>query len=149
MKTQKTWILIADGARARLVESQGVGAALTPVGNATFGASHAPSRDFGTDKPGRTHDRSGTRQTAKEPRTDWHTFEKERFATDMAHVLDVEAERNAFDRLVLVAPPKTLGVLRKELGAGALKRVVAEVGKDLTHLPDRELAPHLAAEIRL
>ena len=148
MKTPKTWILIADGARARLVEKQGPGGTLVPVGSAAFAASHAPSRDFGTDKPGRTHDRSGTRQTAMEPRQDWHTFEKEKFATDMAHLLDREAERDAFDRLVLVAPPKTLGVLRDQLGADARGRVVAELGKDLTHLTDHELVPHLDGVFR-
>ena len=78
-----------------------------------------------------------------EPRVDWHEYEKHLFAVSMAKVLDEAAERGAFDRLVLVAPPKTLGALRAALKPRTRKMVIAEVGKDLTHVPVQGLTGHL------
>ncbi len=61
----------------------------------------------------------------------------------MAKVLDQDAQRGVFDRIVLVAPPKTLGALRATLKPRTRKMVIAAVGKDLTHVPVQGLTEHL------
>ena len=149
MKPKKTWILIADGARARIVRNEGPGTGVEPVHPYDFAASSAPARDFGADRPGRTHSPGGARQTSYAPREDWHTCEKGKFATEMASVLNREAEGGGFDQLILVAPAKTMGTLRAALKGPVGGRVIAEVVKDLTHLTDHELKPHLEDVIRL
>jgi len=58
--------------------------------------------------------------------------------------VDRALERRRFDRLVLVAPPTTLGALRHALGPASLARVTAEVAKDLTHTRLDRVASHLA-----
>lgn len=150
MKAKTTYILIADGARARILSNRGPGSGLSPVLNHDFAASRAPSRDYGTDKPGRTH-RSGVGNSrhAMEPSVDWHVIEKQRFARTIARILDKAAERKEFDRLVLVAPPATLGDLRSSLGKRAEGLVSREMGKDLTHLTLPELTRHLEDVILL
>jgi protein required for attachment to host cells len=80
-----------------------------------------------------------------EPPTEWHRFEKHRFAREMAKVLDAAAASKAFDRLILVAPPATLGDLRTELGDATRKMVTAELPKDLTRHAEQELPQHLGA----
>lgn len=149
MKPKKTWILIADGARARIVRNEGPGTGVTPVYPYDFAASTVPTRDYGSDKPGRTHARGTARRSSYQPREDWHTFEKGKFATEMAQMLNREAEGQAFDQLILVAPAKTIGILRAALKGSVGGRVIGEVIKDLTHLVDRELKPHLEGVIRL
>ena len=149
LKPKRTWILIADGARARIVVNESPGAGIEPVYPYVFAASSAPARDYGADKPGRTHSPGGARQTSYQPREDWHAFEKGKFATEIAQILNRQAEAHAFDQLVLVAPPKIMGILRAALKGPVGSRVVAEVVKDLTHLSDHELKPHLADVIRL
>ncbi len=104
---------------------------------------------MGTDKPGRTFDRVGTGRHAKEPRVDWHRFEKHKFARSMAKVLDKAAGNGAFDRLVLVAPPQTLGELRSALDKKTRARITAESAKDLTNLSIHELPEHLSEVVRL
>jgi len=143
MKKYKTWILVADGARARILHNDGPGKGLSDLMNHEFAASHAPSRSFGTDKPGRGFARFGKSRHAKVPRIDYHTFEKQRFARDVAAMLDAAEAQGKFDRLVLVAPAKTLGELRRVMGAASLDKVTAELGKDLTHVPVRGLEHHL------
>jgi protein required for attachment to host cells len=47
--------------------------------------------------------------------------------------------------LVIAAPPRTLADLRRALPADVKKRVLEEVGKDLTNHPVGEIAKHLFA----
>lgn len=144
MKKTVTYVLVADGARARLYANHGVGKGLQPVSGATHKADlHHHDRDILTDKPGRAFSSVGSGRSAMEPHTDWHRFEKHRFAREMAKVLDAAAANKAFDRLILIAPPATLGDLRTELGEQARKLVSAELPKDLTRHPEQELPQHL------
>ena len=144
MKKTVTYVLVADGARARLYVNSGVGKGLQPVSGATHKADlHHHDRDILADKPGRAFSSVGASRSAMEPQTDWHRFEKHRFAREMAKVLDAAAANKAFDRLILVAPPATLGDLRTELSDQTRKLVSAELPKDLTRHPEQELPRHL------
>lgn len=145
MKPTRTWIVVADGARARVLLNEGPGKGLKPA--VAEALEHAPSRardrELVSDRPGRTYDRGGPGRHSKEPRTDWHRFEKERFAHEVAGMLRQGRIDGSFDRLILVAPPKTLGDLRHELDKPTADRIYAEVQKDLTNMDDRELPKHL------
>jgi len=143
MKPKTVWILVADGARARIVEYNGPQAGLSPAMDHEFAASHAASRDFVADKPGRGQGGVVGAGHAVAPKVDWHTFEKHLFAKEMVQVLEDAHGRNAFDELVLIAPPTTLGDLRKALSPQLSARVRGEVGKDLTHVAIHDLGAHL------
>lgn len=144
-----TWILVCDGARGRIYSHEGPGSGLTVVSSAEHPETHGHTRDLGTDRPGRTADSTGSgSRHALSPRTDWHNFEKTRFAGEMAGVVEKAAAAKAFDRLVVVAPPKVLGDLRKALGAHAQALLAGELDKDLTQIEGAELIGHLGAWIK-
>jgi protein required for attachment to host cells len=144
MKKTVTYILVADGARARLYANLGVGKGLQPVSGATHRADlHHHDREILTDKPGRAYNSMGNSRSAMEPQTEWHRFEKHKFAREMAKVLDAAAASKSFDRLILIAPPATLGDLRMELSDSTRKLVTAELPKDLTRHAEHELPQHL------
>lgn len=109
----------------------------------------APTREIGADKPGRAFESADGSRHAMEPRVDWHRFEKSQFARKMADVLERAATRQAFDRLVLVAPPQTLGDLRAALGRQARDRLSGELNKDLTQVAIHDLPAHLGEVVRL
>lgn len=67
--------------------------------------------------------------------TDFHELQKERFATDLAEMLYKMAHSGRFDRLVIVASPQVLGVLRDEMHQEVSSRIVAEIPKTLTNHP--------------
>ena len=77
---------------------------------------------------------------------DFHQLEENRFAADTAEMLRQRALRNDFESLVVVAPPKTLGELRKHYHKEVEKRLVAEVPKDLTNVPVEEIERILQAQ---
>lgn len=144
MKKTKTWILVADGARARVLVSEGWGSGLTPVEGKSFEVHIPPTRELGAEKPSRGYSPSHGQPFAVETHADWHRQAKEKFLKSMADVLKEGAKARAFDRLVLVAPPQALGDLRAALAGKIEKMVVAEINKDLTHLSLRDLEKHLA-----
>lgn len=142
MKPIRTWVLVADGAHARFLENLGPGKGLQPALDHELQQDLPPNREIVTDKPGRGAGPNAGRH-GYAPRVDWHEFEKERFAHQVARLLDKACAENRFDRLVLVAPPKALGYLRSELDKRTRDSVTGELQKDLTHADDAELARHL------
>ncbi|MHA1600543.1 MAG: host attachment protein [Alphaproteobacteria bacterium] len=145
MKRIMTWILIADGARARIVLNDGPGRGVRPGPDKDFEGMNAPSREIVSDKPGRSFDSAGQGRHSMEPHTDPHEHEQRTFHHRLAVYLDQAEKRGDFDRLVVVAPPKALGNLRRELTDATRAKVVGELNKDLTHVPIHDLAAHLGS----
>lgn len=149
MKPVRSWIVVADGAHARIFQNDGPGKGLVPLPDEEAHHSHKPSREIDADRPGRSHDRFGPGRHAMEPPSDAHRSEKRRFADELAARLNTKGQAASYDRLILVAPAKTLGDLRAALNKGALAKVQGELPKDLTHVAERDLAKHLGAVIAL
>ena len=143
MKPVRTWIVVADGARARFLLNEGPGKGLSSAVDAEMHQELPPNREIVTDKPGRSADPGGQGRHGFAPGVDYHEFEKERFAHQVAAFLEKARTGNRFDRLILVAPPKTLGNLRDELDKTTRQYVSSELNKDLTHLKTDEIAQHL------
>ena len=101
------------------------------------------TRDLGADRPASRGGGAGAARHGVQPRADWHELDKQAFAAEMAKLLTDAATRNKFDRLVLVAPPKVLGTLRRRLGRQASQRITADSPKDLTHVALHDLPRHL------
>ncbi len=144
--SQGTWILVADGAKALFLEN--VTDAQNPnlVVRRVEEHDNPPNRDQQSDRPGRMPD-PGPGQRSGLAEADWHRLEEARFAAEAADILYRLAHRGAFKRLVLVAPPRTLGELRAHLHKEVSSRVVAEIGKDLTNHPGDKLEKVLLAEL--
>jgi protein required for attachment to host cells len=147
---ETTWVLVCDGARGRIFVHRGPGSGLELVSSEDHAASHRSTHEMGSERPGRTFDSTGTGgRHAMEPRVDWHRFEKQHFAREMAALVNQAASDKLFDRLIVVAPARTLGELRGALDLHLGPRLAGELAKDLTHLDGHELAGHLGGLIRL
>lgn len=141
-----TWVLVADGARGRIFAARQGARKLTQVGP-DYNSENRRTREIGSDQPGRVFDRAGTGHHAMEPRIDWHRQEKQQFVAALAALVNGASLKGEFEALVVVAPPETLGDLRKALNKHALGRLNAEIEKDLTKLTVHELVPHLSQVI--
>src|SRR5688572_5818972 len=129
----KLWILIADKSRGRVFASAGRGRDLTEVRGFVHPAGRQGDREILTDRAGRVRTGlAGRAVTALSPHTDPKEVEAERFAAELARVLDHAREREEFNALALIAPPHFLGLLRDRLDEQTRQRVVASEHKDLT-----------------
>ena len=148
MKPTRTWVLIADGARARILGHLGPGHGLTALDGLTFNGDHSATHDLVSDRQGRSFSSVGPGRSAIEAHTDPHRDLKTKFAKRLAEVLTNGLEQNAYDRLVIVAAPATLGDLRAAITDRVRSKVVGEVAQDLTKIPNGEVATHLAHVLR-
>lgn len=146
-KRKTSWILVADGSHARILANRGPGTGLTLVAEHNAPEARAHTAELGAERPGRTHDSTTPARHAMEPRIDWQRQEKERFVAKLAD--EITAARDQFDALVLVAPPRVMGELRRELNGQLKDKITAELQKDLTWVPVPELGEHLDDVVKL
>lgn len=139
----KTWIVIADGAHARILSHLDATSILELVAQLESPRARAHSSELGTDRPGRVAESSTTTRHAVEPRTDPHQEQKRRFAGEIGKFLIAADVEQRFDNLVLVAPPKTLNELFDQLKTPTQAKVTGKYPLDLTWVPAHDLLIHL------
>jgi protein required for attachment to host cells len=74
-----------------------------------------------------------------DPRTDSHTNEVRRFASEVGAAIQVANDEGKFDEVAVIAPPRFLGLLRKRLD-GVKPRLRVSAPHDYTHVPVDQLA---------
>ena len=77
---------------------------------------------------------------------DFHQQGEDRWVREAAEQLNRRAIANEYDDLVIIAPPKALGVLRKKLHKEAERRIVLTVNKEMTDRPIPDIEELLVGE---
>jgi protein required for attachment to host cells len=117
------WVFVGDGRKALLLRNEGDPDLLDLRRVEVREDEHRPDRD----------------QSAVEP-MERHGIDEQRFAAGIAERLNRAAEEDQFEQIVIVAPPKVLGELRREFSKKLQGKIVAEIDKDLTHHTFPEIA---------
>ena len=133
-----TLVLVADGRKMLLLRNHGDAAQIDLRVEAHREQDNPPNRDQASDAPGRSFASVGSRRSAMEE-TDFHQIAEDHFAAKAADLLRERALDGDFETLVVVAPPRTLGELRKHYHKEVASRIVDELDKDLTGLPLGEI----------
>jgi protein required for attachment to host cells len=140
----KEWVVVCDGAKALVLENVGDATMPDLKTREVYQQKGAATRDLGTDAPGRAAGIDGKNRSAV-GQTDWHQRNEQAFLEDLAKRLESRVSSGDVKSIVLVAPPRALGVLRNALSP-ALKGVVrAEIDKDLVAVPVYEIEKRLTA----
>ncbi|MBI5311832.1 MAG: host attachment protein [Methylocystis sp.] len=132
------WVLVGDGRRALFFQNHGDAELLDLRVVETRVDDNPPTHEQGTDRPGRSFTSFSPGRSAVQ-NVDWHELEEERFARAMADRINQAAESGELDAIAIVAPPKALGEIRKELSVKAQSKVVGELAKDLTRHPLKDI----------
>ncbi|WP_424813662.1 host attachment protein [Roseococcus sp. YIM B11640] len=138
------WVLVCDGAKALMLRNEGD--AITPSLRRVdvFEEPAPPTRELGTDRPGRVHASNGTARSATEE-TDLHDQAEADFLGRTAAALDRLVRQEGVKHLILAAPPRALGVLREKLSPHVRQILQGEINKDLTGMPLDQIEKHLLA----
>jgi CBS domain-containing protein/protein required for attachment to host cells len=141
------WVLVADEALARILRRPDEGGDLEDVEALTDPAAHAKEGDFQRDASGRRagvapqgsrqgsaqHRLRGTSSVTASAGEEEQHLEAQGFARRVAQHLADAWRQKRFDELRIVAAPRFLGQLRKELDAHVSAVVSDELNKDLIH----------------
>jgi len=124
---RKTWVVVADRSRARIFSVETPRGPLTELEDLVHPESRAHDRDLTSDRPGRSSDNHvlGTAHGKGDQQA-------QEFAREIADRLENGRVGAQFERLVVVAAPDVLGLLRKTMNGPLLKTVTREVLKNLT-----------------
>lgn len=134
-----TFIVVADGRKMLLLRNEGDAEHLNL--QVERKELHASPKDVDqkSDLAGRASSTQSGAQFASSrssmEETDYHQLEEDRFAAEVADLLKRRALANGFDTLIVAAPPRTLGELRKRYHKEVAVRLAAEIDKDLTSHP--------------
>jgi len=138
-------VLVADGTKVLFLRNHGDQNQIDLRTEAHDFREDRKDREIKTDAPGTQGQRWGDARPAMDE-ADFHDQEEVRWVKDAASELKKRALRNDFDALAIVAPPRALGVLRKELHKEVEKRIVLTINKEMTDRPIPDIEELLVGE---
>ncbi|GAL99547.1 host attachment family protein [Sphingomonas parapaucimobilis] len=130
-----SFVLVVDGRKSLFFRNDGDAEYPNLVVEQAVEQNNPADRDQKTDRAGQASSTTGG--TMGE--VDFHQQEEDRFAAETADMLKRRALANEYESLIVVAPPKTLGELRKHYHKAVEDRLVGELAKDLTGHPVPEI----------
>ena len=137
------WVVVCDGAKAIVLENAGTAFSPKLRAKVTYEQDDPPTRELGTDAPGRAFQSVGATRSAME-QIDWHEQEEERFLSKLADRLGAAVDAGEAKSLILVAPPHALGIIRRSYSHALRRALRAEVEKDFVRTPLPEIEKHFA-----
>jgi protein required for attachment to host cells len=96
---------------------------------------------------GRSFNAQGPAGHSKQQKSDPHNLAEEEFSRKLADKLELAANMNVFEKLVVFADPKTLGRLRALMSKRLRQRITHEVNLDLVGMPLEKLKKKIKAQL--
>ena len=136
------WVVVCDGAKALVLENAGNRKTPSLKTKEVYEQDDPKTHELGTDKPGRAFSPAGHGRSAME-QADWHDQAEQRFLGKLAIRLDKAVLAGETPSLIVVAPPRAIGVLRRAYSSHVRQAIRAEVEKDYVKMPIDEITRHL------
>lgn len=134
-------VMVVDGGKMLLFRNDGDAAFPTLKVEEAVEQINPSGHEQASDAPGRAYSPAGSARSAVE-QTDFHQQNEDRLASDACALLNRRAQANDYEQLVIIAPPRMLGEMRKHYHKDLEDRLIGEIAKDLTGhpVPDIEQA---------
>ena len=138
-------VMVADGRKLLFLRNHGDEAQIDLRTEAHDFRHDPKDREIKTDAAGSNKQSFGYGRPSMDE-TDFHQQEEDRWVKDAAEQLKKRALANDFDALAIIAPPKALGVLRKELHKEVEKLIILTLNKEMTDRPVSDIEDLLVGE---
>jgi len=143
----RTWILVAESSRAKLYAADSLREPLFELEDLVHPAGRMHEGDLVSDRPGSDGGSVGHGRHVIDDRTSAREHERTEFAKQLADRLEAGCNADAFDRLVLIAPPTFLGLLRDKLTKRVMDRVAEQIDKNLVQQPATVVREQLSVAV--
>ena len=138
-----TWILVAESSRARVYSSKSSSMPPVEIEDLVHPAGRLHEGDLVSDSPGSDGASIGQGRHVLDAETTAGEHESLVFAKELAERLDRARSEGVFDKLVLIAPPGFLGLLRESLSRTVRESVTREINKNLVRESPEALHSYL------
>jgi protein required for attachment to host cells len=142
---QGEWVVVCDGAKALVLENVGDDKFPNLRTKEVYEQEDPKTSEQGTDAPGRAINSVGNVRSAME-QTDWHDAAERAFLGKLVDRLAAAAHAGEVKAMILVAPPRALGVIRPRYTPALKAAVKAELDKDYVKLPVYEIEKQLTTD---
>ena len=129
------WVVVCDGAKALVLENAGDDKFPNLKTLEVFEQKDLATHELGAEKPGRAYSPAGHGIRGTIEQTDWHDQAERDFLVHLAKHLDAALAAGKVKSLIVVAPPRALGMLRPVYSHALKSAVRAEIDKDLVKHP--------------
>lgn len=140
---KNTWVVVADASRARIFAASKNLSVFDEVTTLAHPASRMHEQEMTSDLPGRSFDSSGDGRHAMGQTEDPKAHQHDVFARQVSDHIEELCQQDTTAKLILIAAPKTLGLLRQHLSDSTRNKITQEVDKDLTQHSVQDIKDHL------
>ncbi|WP_455234369.1 host attachment protein [Thiogranum longum] len=140
----RTWILVAESSRAKLYAADSRSGPLSELEGFAHPEGRMHEGDLVSDSSGSDGGSFGQGRHVMDDKTSAKQQENIDFAKYIAHHLEKARNDGSFDKLILVAPPTFLGLLRDHLSEQVMGIVSQQVDKNLVQQSADSVLEHLA-----
>lgn len=136
----RSWIVVANSARARIFSAKGMQAPLNPVLTLINEEARLHDRDLASDRAGQAggHHAMGQSESPKA-----HALHG--FAKLVAGCLEDGRKDGQYEQVSIIAAPEFLGLLRKEMSDASAKLILETVAKDVVDADEGTFRSYLTA----
>lgn len=137
------WVIVADSSRARFFSVSHQDKTMNELEDLFHVESRLHEHNEISDRPGCIPAGHGEGVHSFEPATDFKQHEMTVFARRIANHLETGRVNHLFDKLILVAPPAFLGVLRDALNDRLRDLVYESLDKHLVTADEPSIRSHI------
>ena len=139
---QGTWVAVCDGRKALLLQNCGTREFPKLETRESFEQENPPTHLQGSAPPGRAYSPAGGRRGSVEE-ADTHDRAERTFLEAFAGCIDSYVRNRDIRSLILVAPPRALGMIRPAISEATQRVLVAQLDHDYVKLPLYQIEQHL------
>lgn len=140
----KQWVIVADRTRARIFETDESIQQLNEVEDLLNPEGRFSDTELHHDARGRFCGK-GNRQRSHtaEPLISKAIHDEENFSRQLVSLLEQGCAAHRYERLVVIAPPAFLGILRKQFSDQVGKRIFKQFAGDISSYAPRQISDYL------
>lgn len=137
------WVVVANNGSARIFNASSRTGPLNEIETLLHPEARLHEQELTSDTPGRAFDSVGAGRHPMGNDVDPKRQEAIKFCKYISGHLDRARAKGVFERLILVAAPAQLGLLRESMSTETRKRVVHALDKNLSRQSSKEIRQHL------
>ena len=141
--TYTTWVIVADSSKARIFSTENSSSPLVELELIEHPEGRLHARELTSDLPGKDSNRTGSGKHSLGAETDPKRHEVESFAKRVSDYIENARNNNKLSRLIIIAAPALLGMLRSNMSSATGKLVAMELDKNLSELKSDEIRGYL------